>query len=192
MTASSNANTSEAPKPEEPSGRGVGRQFWNWRWPLLYVLTLAAVIWWYEFRPAMQARQMLQGSWQRTEGVVPDEKRLDTYFHVRGDETFFTYQSSKGWQASRSRVELEPLRDAYLVRRQFGYDYGGTTRENEYIIYLKDDRLYMIHGLATLSPTLKRDIAKLYRVDTPPKGAIDAIQANDARYVGHTLSADKE
>lgn len=146
-------------------------------WPIAYTLTVATLIWRYEFRPLQEASNQLQGTWQASVGAPPNERRKDSFIHFDGNESWYAYQHLDAWRANRSRISLERAENFFLVRRSLGFDYG-TTRETEYVLFLKDDRLYMLHGLADLDPVRQGEIRKFWKTDVLPEAASDAIRAS--------------
>jgi hypothetical protein len=144
-------------------------------WPLVFTITVAALIWRYEFRPLQEATSQLQGTWRLAVGAPPNERREDSFIYFDENESWDAYQNQDSWRADRSRISLERAENFFLVRRSFGFDYG-TTRETEYVLFLKGDRLYVLHGLADLDPVQQGEIRKFWRTDALPDAASDAIR----------------
>lgn len=145
------------------------------RWVLLYAITVSAMVWWYEFRPAWNAARQIQGNWCEVEGRIPDERLGDSFMQITGDDTWRVYPFHGQWEVQRSRITVRPAENFFVVRRAFGFDYG-TTRETEYILCIKGDGLYVLRGLATLDSVRDYTAVKLQRVDSLPDGAGDSIR----------------
>ncbi len=146
------------------------------RWLILYVVTVAALLWWYEIRPASVASRQLQGMWRALEGTTPNERFRDSYLHVHDDETWLLYPFADKWNVVRSRITVRPADNFFVVQRAIGFDYGNT-RETEYIVCLKNDELYLVRGLAQFDPAMQNTIEKLRRVDSMPEDALEAVEA---------------
>jgi hypothetical protein len=143
---------------------------------ILYVATIAALLWWYEIRPAWMGSRQLQGTWREIEGVMPNERLGESYFHVNDDETWFVYPRNGKWDVQRSRIAIRPADHFFVVRRAFGFDYGNT-RETEYVVFLKNNELYVLRGLSPFDPVTECTIEKRSRVDSMPGDAAESIQA---------------
>ena len=147
-------------------------------WSLLYAATVSGILWWYEIRPSQRAHRQLQGAWQYTEGMGHEERLKEVYFQVVGSDTWLTYPLRSKWIASRSWISIRPANDFFIVRREFGRDYGGNTRESEYIIRLANDRLYFVRGMATLDSMQERKIEKLRSIEQLPPAAARIIETS--------------
>ena len=142
-------------------------------WPVLYLATVAGLIWWYEFWPAWHAKRQLQGTWRQVKGVPsqPQESLLS----IEGNQSWFLYPRQDQWQAVRSRISIKKADNFFTVRRAVGFDYG-TTRETEYIVCIKDERIYILRGVAMLAPETTPSVDKFFIEKDPPSAALDAIR----------------
>lgn len=145
------------------------------RWILLYVFTISALIWWYEFRPIQTASMKMQGDWQWSEGKLPNEQLLEKYLHVDKSESWFVYPLRDEWHVQRNRLTINRADDFFVVRRAFGFDHG-TTRETEYVVCLKNDGLYILRGLTRLDSVLTPSVEKLRSVRSLPDNAKKEIE----------------
>ena len=158
-------------------GRRGGQGYRTLLWSLLYILTIATLVVWYEFWPVWNVQQQLQGAWQYTTGFSSEERLEDSYFQVNGRETWLTYPFRQKWQAQRSRIRIRPANDFFIVRREFGFK-TVNTRETEYIMRLVDGKLYLVRGMARLDAMRERKIEKLRRIEQLPEVARAAIEAS--------------
>jgi hypothetical protein len=101
----------------------------------------------------------------------------EVYFHVVGSDTWLTYPRRSKWTASRSRISIRPADDFFIVRREFGFDYGNT-RETEYIIRLANNRLYLVRGMAALDSMMERKIEKLRSIKELPAQTLRRIESS--------------
>lgn len=143
-------------------------------WLLIYVTTVVGMYWWYEIRPRTQATQQLQGTWQLQDGDRFNPQAQEIYLHIDGDEAWWAYPQPDGWFLSRSRIQLKMTDEFFVVDRAIGFDYG-TTRESEFIVYLRNGRLYTVRGLAKLDPADEFEIQQLHRTDNLPASAKQAV-----------------
>jgi hypothetical protein len=156
----------------------VVRTLRRFGWPILYVTTVAAMLWWYEIRPANNAVEQMQGAWQVVEGEFPDQQFTDDYLYIDRNETWSVYPKPDRATVHRSRIEVRPADNFFVVRRAFGFDYGNT-RETEYIVCLKNHQLYILRGLAQLESVRKTSVEKLRRVDALP----DEVEQSIKKYL---------
>lgn len=171
----------EADRPAAP--RRFGRMSWQpvkrllqrMAWPVLYLLTVGSLVWWYEIRPRQQALEAMQGLWQSYEGRIPHEQPLESYLQIDGHEAWRVYPGYEKWVVKHDRLSLRPARNFFVVRRQFGFDYG-TTRESEYVVCIKDNALYHVRGVARLDPMLEGAVEVRRPAEKLPPEAIAAIQ----------------
>lgn len=179
MTLNTTSGVNDLAKPDlEHAVRSrswIMRTLLRWGWPLLYAATVVALIWWYEFRPARWGLNDLQGTWRAVTGEPPEERSVDSYCFVDGEDEWFVYDFEGGWRVQRNRISIRPAENFFVVRSAFGFDYG-TTREADYFVYLKNDTLYEIRGLADLDPMNAGEIRKLRRTDSLPDVARTAIR----------------
>lgn len=181
MTSNSNSDSNAlAESRTEPiaerSRKSSELALFRWGWPLLYVATVAALIWWYEFRPAQTGLGDLQGTWREVTGAPPEERPTDSYLQVDSNETWFVSAREQDWRVLRSRISVRPARNCFVVRRSFGSDYGGNTIETEYVVYLKDGAFYHLAGLADLDPVNEPKVRKFRKGDALPDAAAEAIR----------------
>tara|TARA_R110002020_G_scaffold53838_7_gene150172 strand:+ start:509 stop:988 length:480 start_codon:yes stop_codon:yes gene_type:complete len=141
----------------------------------MYGVTVATMIWWYEFHPVQLAEREIQGTWRAVEGVIPDERSGDSFLHVKDNETWLVYPLGDKWEVQRSRITVRPADNFFVVRREFGFDYGNT-RETEYIVHIKKDEMYILRGLSRLDSVRVNTIDKLRSGDSLPDGASISIQ----------------
>lgn len=176
---STQREVSESELSTDATGTRPPRMRWmlRWGWPVFYIVTVAALIWWYEFRPARTGLGDLQGNWQEVTGAPPEERPTDSYLQVDSSETWFVSAGEQDWRVLRSRISVRPARNCFVVRRGFGSDYGGNTRETEYVVYLKDGAFYHLAGLADLDPVNEPKVRKFRSGDALPDAAKDAIRA---------------
>lgn len=153
----------------------IVREILRARWFIVYLTTVVGLIWFYEFRPVGQAWTGIQGTWRIVQGEIPDEKLGESYFQVAGSETWLVYPDSDGWGVQRSRIAVKPADGFFLVKRAFGFD-SGNTRETEYIVFRRDDELYIIRGLAEFDPVKERTVEKLRSVESLPDDARESIK----------------
>ena len=147
------------------------------RWPVLYVTTIAAIVWWYEYGSVWQASNNMQGVWCELAGEPHAEQLTDNHFFVKGDTTWFSYPDNNGkWNANRSRISLRRAEGFYLVTRTYGFNQRNT-RTTEYIVMSRGDQLYLLNGLARLDPQRKIIGRKLRRIERLPAAAAKAIDA---------------
>lgn len=170
-----NRDKSTASLGVDSSRARILRASFRFFWPVLYLTTVAGMIWWYEFRPTVQVSRTIQGTWQTVEGMIPNEQRGNSYLHIDGNDSWFVYPFRDEWQVHRSRINVRPAEHFFVVRRSFGFDYG-TTREREYVLHLKNDAMYILRGLARLDSVMERSIEKLRSVDSLPDDAKASIQ----------------
>jgi hypothetical protein len=91
-----------------------------------------------------------------------------------GSSTLREAQESRA--IHRSRVEIRPADNFFVVRRSFGFDYGHRNpRETEYVVCLKECKLCLVHGLATLDSVTEKSITELRSIDDLPADAKRAI-----------------
>ncbi len=147
----------------------------RWGWLLFYAGSVAGVIWWLQVRPTWDAMRQLQGVWQYTTGVGPEERLDEVYFQVVGSETCLTYPLRGKWTANRSRISIRPADDFFIVRREFGFR---NKRETEYIIRLANDHLYLVRGMAKLDAMRERSIEKLRSIKELPAPAQRTIDSS--------------
>jgi hypothetical protein len=107
--------------------------------------------------------------------VIPNERLGKSYLHVDDNETWLVYPLSGEWNVQRSRITVRPANGFFVVSHAFGFDYGNT-RETEYIVYQKNDELYILRGLAQLDSVKQNKIEKLRSGDSLPSDAMQSIQ----------------
>ncbi|MCA8988562.1 MAG: hypothetical protein KDA78_13015 [Planctomycetaceae bacterium] len=154
--------------------RKPGAVFWL-GWMFLYVGTVAGIVWWYEYRPMQQATQKIQGTWQFVEGNIPQEKAQEMYLQIEGDRTWLVYPFQDEWHSQLSQIKLKPAENFFLVDRTFGFGQKNL-RESEYYLYLKNNDLYLINGLARMDRARERKIEKLKSVESLPDNAAKSMQ----------------
>lgn len=123
----------------------------------------------------MTARARMQGMWREVRGEFHAEEFVDSYEFVDNDETWHAHTSDDQWRVHRSRVTLKPARDFFLVTRTYGFDWKRNPSTTEYIVYLRDGKVYQLRGLARLDGIQDVSARKLRRVDSLPDGVTDAI-----------------
>lgn len=174
-----------------PARTGFVRAILKFRWLLLYTATVTTMIWWYEFRPARIASQRIQGTWRQIEGLIPNERLGDAYRHVDENEAWLAYPFCGEWNVQRSRITIRPADGFFVVRRAFGFDYGNT-RETEYVVFLKNDELYILRGLARFDSVMENTVEKLRRIDALPTDARQSIHQYLDEIQTESKSSDKQ
>lgn len=183
MSESEIEATREASDCLEPSGLSAGETPARGRfarlvsrsfWPILYVVTIVVIVWWYESGAGVLASSRMQGVWQQVEGEAHLETLTDNRFLIDGNETWFTYPMEDDWTVLRSRISIRPADGFFLVKRTFGFDWGNT-RETEYIVFLRGNQMYLLHGLAKLDPMREYRATKYRRADQVPDEVSEAI-----------------
>lgn len=191
----SNANHTDSIHPDaselesretSPRNSGFARILPHAIWLTVCLVSIGMMYWWFEFRPGNVALQQMQGTWQKVDGVIPEEKMAEVYFHVQGNETWLAYQGPSGgdkWELQRSRIKsVRPARNFFVVRRGYRFDWGRNEVETEYIVCLNNDGLFQVQGLAPMAPTREYVVRKQRRTETLPDKAKDAIQEYLDRY----------
>lgn len=117
----------------------------------------------------------IQGTWREVDGMIPNERLGDSYVHVDDNESWLVYPLNGEWNVQRSRIRIRPADGFFIVRLAFGFDHGNT-RETEYIVYMKNDELYILRGLARFDTVKRNTIEKLRSSGSLPSDAMQSIQ----------------